>query len=188
MSDLKQIIVSLLLLLSFSCASEAKTIDMIYLMPEGFTGGVIVLYDEVNGVTPELLKDDSLVYRIPKDGFLKVKPSINPGPYKLRYFYVDEKDNRKEIEYINPKSHVNERDDTTTRSLSTITEDETNNKIFAMHHQRQVFEPNGKWMALYIFFIGKPKDSGIAYIRTLDRVDEIEKEIVKGMNNQTKPH
>jgi hypothetical protein len=65
----KQIIILALSLISVGC-TLAKPAKIEYLLPAGFTGGVIVLYNQPDGVAPETLDDGTIRYRIPKDGFL----------------------------------------------------------------------------------------------------------------------
>ena len=67
----KQIIILALILLSVSCATLAKPTKIEYMMPAGFTGGVLVLYNQADGIKPEIAADGTVRYRIPKDGFLK---------------------------------------------------------------------------------------------------------------------
>lgn len=176
----KKYIILLLVLFSFSCSSFAKTDDIIYLIPKGYTGGVIILYSKTDGIVPETKEDGTIIYRIPKDGFLTVKRPSKPGPYKFSYYFVNDKDQRTEIEYVYPKYYVRDRGDTTSKSMDTLTEDELNTKIFAMHHRNITFDMNGDRVILNAFSVGYPKDSTSLYTKTLDRVDEIEKDIANG--------
>ncbi len=173
---LKQIPIILILLLSISCSLFAKPVNMVYLIPEGFTGGVIIYYDEINGVEPEILKDGTVLYRIPKDGFLKVKPITSSGPYELSYFYFDEKDNRKEIEYLGSQNAGN-KNHPKPRNQDEVTNDERDNGIFAMNHRKIRFSLSKQANFVYAFSVGHPKDSTSIYVDIDWRMDEIKKSI-----------
>jgi len=56
----KNILIAFLLSLSLSCSLLAKSTEVEYLVPEGFTGGVIILYDQKDGVNPEVKKKERL--------------------------------------------------------------------------------------------------------------------------------
>jgi len=82
-------ILILFFIISSSCSLLATPTKVTYLIPEGFTGGVIILYNQKDGITPEATENGKIIYRIPKDGFLKVKPTFENKHYKFSYFYVD---------------------------------------------------------------------------------------------------
>ena len=184
MNELKRFSILLLFSLSFACSLFAKPTNVIYLIPEGFTGGVIVLYNQPDGIEPEKSEDGTIVYRIPKDGFLKVNSPLNEGKYRFKYYFVDEKDKRIEIEYVYPEAYVRNPGDTTTKSLDSITEDEKNNGIFIMNHRTVSFKNNGNKTVLYALSVGHPKDSRSIYIETDIQIGKIEKEL---SNNKFAP-
>ncbi len=179
MRKLKQISILLLALLSFSCFSIANPNKAVYLIPEGFTGGVIVLYNQPDGIIPETADDGTIIYRIPKDGFLKVKPPLKKVAYKFNYYFVDAQDKRTEIEYVYPKYYVRDRGDTTSKSLDTINEDERNNGIFAMFHETTNFNGRGEKVYLYRFVISKVKDIDIIFNKNEDKINDIQRSISK---------
>ena len=167
----KQLIILALVLFSFSCSSFAKPKAVAYLMPEGFTGGVVIAYDQPNGITPEVANDGTILYRIPKDGFLKVKQSFEGSDFRYNFYYVDDKDNLAPIEYILPKGAFAP-PNTNLRSEDAITEDERNNKIFAMNFNIAKFILNEEDVQLYVFSVGHPKDASFLYDKTLDKINE----------------
>lgn len=57
----------LFLILNFSCVSFAKPGEIIYLIPENFTGGVIIVFNQPDGITLETDKDGTIIYRVPKE-------------------------------------------------------------------------------------------------------------------------
>jgi hypothetical protein len=99
---MKLLLITCLTFLLFltSCFSQAE--PEIHLIPKGYRGPVIIIFDQKNG-SPEKYEDGSRVYKVPADGILKTqfipqtKGSIRPG--KLKYYYYDSND-RKEINYL----------------------------------------------------------------------------------------
>ena len=145
-------------------------------MPAGFTGGVIILYNQPDGVTPAVSKDGTIRYYIPKNGFLKVNTNEPEEIYNYSFYYVDAKNNITRLEYILPQGSSMSKF-INLRSVDTISEDETNNKIFVMNHRSIGFEANGNKGPLYAFSVGLPKDSRHIYLQTLDKRDEIEERL-----------
>ena len=73
--------------------------DGIYLIPKGYTGDVIILFNQSDGVIPEI-ENGLFVYKIPEDGILKVKTKGYTGIVNQSYFYVDNNNQRQMIEYL----------------------------------------------------------------------------------------
>jgi hypothetical protein len=170
----------------FSCSLFAKPINMIYLIPEGYKGGVIIFYDDERGIRPKEMEDGTILYRIPQNGILIVKSLKKRGPYKLSYFYVNDKDVRTEIEYLNPRYYVKDSRELKSRNKDEVTEDESNNGIFAMNHRSITFSISNRNVLMYAFSIGHPKDSTALYIDAIDKADQIEKDISDGKPSQEK--
>src|SRR5687768_12332838 len=82
-----------------ACAFFKYPRNGIYLVPQGFTGPVIILYNQPDGV--ELRSEAGLyVYEIPNDGILRVKGRGYTGIVNLSYFYVDSEGNRRPLRYL----------------------------------------------------------------------------------------
>jgi hypothetical protein len=69
------------------------------LIPKGYRGDVIILFDQPDGVTPEIEKG-LYVYKIPEDGILKVKTKGVIAYVNMIYYYVDEDNERQKVEYL----------------------------------------------------------------------------------------
>lgn len=177
MNKLKQTVILFCVLLSCSCSLLGKPTDVNYLIPKGFTGGVIILYNQPDGITPETTKDGAIIYRIPKDGFLKVKQPFKRSYHKLNYYFVDAADKQTPIEYLQPEYYVRDRGDTTTKSHDSITEDERNNQVFVMNHRNVTFDLNGNKAVINGFIIGNPKDVTSLYVDMDRRIDKIDKDL-----------
>lgn len=67
-----------------------------YLLPDGYTGPVVIVYDEAAGVPLEY-EEGKRVYRIPPDGLLETQASVNEGLIQQQYFYVDADGNRRPL-------------------------------------------------------------------------------------------
>jgi hypothetical protein len=72
-----------------------------HLIPKGYKGYVIIIFDEKNGV-PEKYENGSRVYEIPSDGVLRTQFKKQKGwiaPGKVNYYYYDNNE-RQKIEYL----------------------------------------------------------------------------------------
>lgn len=182
MLKLKRIIVLWSLIFSLSCSLFAKPTDVVYLIPENFTGGVIVLYNQPDGITPETTDDGAIIYRIPKDGFLKVKPAFERKNFKFKYYFVDAQDKRTEIEYLQRAHYVRDPGDTTSKSADSITENERNNQIFAMLHETTNFAVSGNRVFIQVFVVAIPKNSLDVYMKTSNKIFDIQEDMLKTTN------
>lgn len=167
------------MLVSLSCSLFAKPTEVVYLVYDNYAGGIIILYNQADGIEPEKTKDGTIVYRIPKDGFLKVKPAFERTAYKFRYYFVDAEDKRAEIEYLQRAHYVRDPGDTTSKSEDSITEDERTNQIFAMLHETANFTVSGDRVYIHSFIVATPKDSLDIYMKTQRKMFDIQKGLLK---------
>lgn len=122
-----------------SCSLLAKPTEVDFLIPMGYMGGVIVLFNQPDGIEAEKNEEGIILYRIPPDGFLKVKTAFENKAYKFKYYYVDAQNNRQPIEYLYPRHYVRDPGDNTSKSFDTITEEENNNRVFVINHKKSNF-------------------------------------------------
>jgi hypothetical protein len=87
-------IISLLFLLS-SCNQAGESICLI---PKDFTGVVIIIFDQKEGVPPEI-ENGKHVYRIPQSGILKTQVKANYQVQGQEYYYVDDAGHKTTIPY-----------------------------------------------------------------------------------------
>ena len=180
---IKHLAVVVLLWLCCSCGLFAKPIEVDYLVPADFRGGVLILYNQPDGVEPEKTQDGTLVYKIPKDGFLKIKPKFERKNYKFKYYFVDAQAKRTEIEYLYQTTYVRDRGDTTSRREGELSEAESNNAIFVMNSETHNFSiPPGERVFVQTFIVYTEKDSLRIYSQTMHKVSDIQRKML-GMPN-----
>jgi len=179
-NGLKLQILVLFFIASLACSLLAKPTEVAYLIPEGFTGGVTILYNQKDGITPEITKDGKIIYEIPEDGFLKIKNKFERKHHKYEYYFIDDKGNRKEIEYLHPEAYVRDPGDTTSKSFDSITEEERMNQVFVISHETKNFTVNKIRVYMQSFILETPKDSLKTYMKNLDRMSEIQIKMLRG--------
>lgn len=87
------------ILLLLSCGNKAD--DTIILIPEGYVGPVLVIYNQDNGAEKEY-EDGKRVYRIPENGVLETQFSPNYGVQNNEYYYVSSNGNKKKLDFVRP--------------------------------------------------------------------------------------
>ena len=72
--------------------------SMTHLLPDGYVGPVVIVFDDPNGKAPEHDEEGAVVYEIPPDGVLRLcTPAPEAGLYDVNYFYVRPDRTRQEI-------------------------------------------------------------------------------------------
>ena len=175
-SKVMPVIFFLLLSLCGSCSFFRQEAE--FLIPAGYEGGVIVLFNQPDGIELEKNNDGTIIYRIPQDGFLKIRNAFERKNYKFSYFYVDKDGNRTAVEYLFPETYVRDPGDTTSKSFDRISKEEHDNGIFVTGHRNSNFNTKDGRVFLTCFSIGKPKDAINIYIKTDDKIFKIQKNIL----------
>jgi len=90
------------------CQQEVK--ESVYILPDNYTGYVVVIFDQPDGVEREMLNDKS-VYRIPDNGILKTQDRSILGSVQRPSFYFGKVSDSKKIEFVStaeqlPKNKV----------------------------------------------------------------------------------
>ena len=179
MNKLKQFTILSFILLNLACVSFSKPTEITYLIPEGFTGGVIIVFNQPDGITPETTQDGKIIFRVPKDGLIKVKQPLEKTAYKLNYYFVDEKGNKTPIEYLHPRYSVKNPDDPTWRNTDEVTEEESKNKVFASDHETSTFNVGGERVYIHSFIIEKPVIALDTFMKTNHRAFDIQRELLR---------
>ncbi len=69
-----------------------------HLLPAGYVGPVVIVFDNPNGEAPERDEEGGVVHEIPPDGVLRLStPAPEAGLYDVNYFYVRPDGTRQEI-------------------------------------------------------------------------------------------
>ena len=157
----------------------AKPIEVNYLIPADFRGGVLVLYNQADGVEPQTTEDGTFVYKIPQDGFLKIKPKFERKYYNFKYYFVDANQKQTKIEYLYPRTYVRDKGDTTSRRRGELSEEESNNTIFVMNSETKNFTaPPEERVFIHTFIVYTEKDSLKVYLQASDRAFDIQEEML----------
>ncbi len=176
----KSIALLFLILLNFSCVSVAKPGKIVYLIPAGFSGGgVIIVFNQPDGITPETDKDGTLIFHVPQDGLVKLKEPYSRTVYNYQYYFVDEQGKRMPIEYLYPEHYVKNPGDTTTRNFNEVTKDESKNKVFTTQHRTVNFYVGKEKTYIESFIVEKPAIALQTYLKTGDRMFDIQEELLR---------
>jgi hypothetical protein len=104
MKTIKKIAIAMVLFCVASCINRAE--PEMHLLPKGFQGYVIIVFNDPNG-QDEKYEDDFRVYEIPSNGVLRTKFSRQDGWIangKLKFYYSDSNSRQEIIEVINDKN------------------------------------------------------------------------------------
>ena len=71
-----------------AAAACAPRTEEVHLLPPGFTGPVLIIFGQRDGVPPEY-RGRARVYRIPPSGVLMTQFPINPGSVDAKFYRVD---------------------------------------------------------------------------------------------------
>ena len=97
MNNIKKLKYFVILICVCSCAQQ-KAEDTVRLIPEGYIGSVLVIFNQENG-EPKEYEEGKRIYRIPENGVLKTQFEPNYGMQNHQFFYVDKKRSRTEIPF-----------------------------------------------------------------------------------------
>lgn len=179
MEKFKQIAVLLCFVIYSSCSLLAQPVEITYLIPENYRGGVIIFFDQPDGITPEKTESGDYLYRIPADGFLKIKTPLEKKGYKLNYYFVDVQGNRTQLEYIYPTTYVRDPGDTTSRRHGEISGNERASRIFVESHETNSFNGRKGKVYFFSFVVGKLDENDKAFNDMRFRIDDIRESIEK---------
>lgn len=77
--------------------------DSIRLIPEGFEGPVVIIYDQSDGVPIEY-EGRKRLYRIPSDGVLRTQFKPNYGHQVHEFYYLNSEEKRTPVPFVDPWS------------------------------------------------------------------------------------
>lgn len=179
----KLLLIGLILftLVNSSCSLISGSADGIYLIPNGYIGDVIIVFNQPNGVTPEIEKGRN-VYKIPEDGILKVEARARTGIVNLSYFYVDNNNERQEIKYLRVTGERNPAGEPQNK-FGDISQQDYENGTFVMNVGGLGSFNTKQGVVQYTsFIIGTPKDSGHLYDKMQKRISQLQRKFIEQSN------
>ena len=76
-----------------------------HLIPDGYVGPVVIVFNDPEGEAPNRGEDGGVVYEIPPGGVLRLStPALEAGLYDITYFYVRPDGTRQEIPHRGDES------------------------------------------------------------------------------------
>lgn len=160
-----------------SCSSQTK--DGIFLIPQGFKGGVVILFDQPNGIERNV-EAGRFVYPIPSNGVLLVKGPPETGLVRKEYYYVSTEGERRRIEQLRVTGD-NSPDGLPQNRFGDISEDDFENKVFVMNTGGfGSFNTSTKTVQYTSFVVSTPRENSSFYSQLQDRLFEIQKEFERG--------
>lgn len=162
------ILLILLILITSSCNS---TKEAIYLIPDGYTGAVVILFEQPDGVTLPV-EDGFNVYKIPENGVLKVKTQAIYDIDEESFFYEDSNRERIRIEYLYPSSQrgqiYKER-----KTFDEVSADDPT--MYAMGSEMGSFNSSKGTVRFRSLGIGRASESAKIYQQKRSKIVEIQK-------------
>ncbi|KAA5536549.1 hypothetical protein F0919_02455 [Taibaiella lutea] len=95
--------------LLISLASCTAREPDIFILPDNFRGGILIIYNQKNGIAPQYHRK-SRVYVIPKNGILKTQFSIDSDWSALPQFYYSSISSANRIRYVYDAKEIPEND------------------------------------------------------------------------------
>lgn len=155
-----------------SCALSTR--DGIYLLPEGFTGGVVILFDQPDGIVRSV-EDGRLVYAIPDEGILKVQGPPRTGLVSKEYYFVSKRGDRKRIRYLQVTGETSPQGLPQSK-FGDITQDDHDNTLFVMNAGGfGSFRSPSRTIQYTSFVVSTPQHNSKVYSELQDRIFEIQK-------------
>lgn len=91
----------------FKCCAQKKAEDAIYIIPKGFEGNLLIVFNKTNG-SDSLYEDGKRVYVFNNTGILETKFGPNYGTKQNFYFYGNRNGKRSSLKYLYGNKLTNE--------------------------------------------------------------------------------
>jgi len=148
-----------------------------YLIPSGYTGDVIILFDQPDGVVPDV-EEGLYVYRIPAEGILKVKTPGYTGVVNSYYFYVDGNGGREQVPYLRVTGSSDINGNPKDRFDNQLSPAEYENGIYVMNTGGIATINTKSGLFSYTsFVIGRPKDCDRLYDAMQIRITNLQRSL-----------
>lgn len=151
-----RILFGLLLLVSgLACTPRPESLAVIYLIPEGFEGAVLIVYDE-NGGTDSHFDGRVHTVTVPNDGVVRIGSDQKTFSGPPRFYYFDAAGSRREVEYL-AKTRIDP--ESSKRSENDLSDHERKNLVFAMNYDYGVLNSGSREIVFRSFLICKVEDA-----------------------------
>ena len=168
----------ILIFLSNSCSRISFPTDGIYLIPKNYIGDVIILFNQSDGVTPEV-ENGFYVYKIPQNGILKVKTKGITGIINKSYFYVDENNQRQKIDYLYITGERNPSGEPQNK-FGNINQNDYEDTVFIMNAGGLgSFNTKNDVIQYTSFIVATPKNSDGLYDNMQKRISNVQREFLQ---------
>jgi len=149
--------------------------DGIYLIPNGYRGDVIIVFNQPDGIIPEV-ENGLYVYKIPDDGILKVNTEGYTGVVNKSYFYIDKNNQRQGIEYLQITGDRNSKGEPQNK-FGNINQNEYENAVYILNTGGLgSFNTKNGIVQYTSFIVGTPKDGDQLYDKMQKRISNIQRE------------
>lgn len=160
------------------CSCSLATRDGIYLIPQGFKGGVVILFDQPNGVVPDV-DAGRFVYPIPSNGVLYVQGPPQPGLVNKEFYYISADGKRTRIEELRITGNTSP-EGLPQNKFGNISQDDFENKIFVMNTGGfGSFNTPTRIVQFTSFVVSTPKEDSSFYSQLQDQLFEIQREFTE---------
>lgn len=168
----------ILVLLNGSCFLTPRPTDGIFLIPQGYTGDVIIFFNQPDGVIPEVEKG-LYVYKIPKDGILKVRTQGVTGKVNLAYYYLGKNNERQRIEYLRITGDRSPSGEPQNK-FGNINQSEYESGVFVMNAGGLgSFNTKNGVIKYTSFIVGSPKDADQLYDKMQKRISSFQRKFIQ---------
>lgn len=85
--------------ITIGCISNANQVGAVYLIPTGFEGPVVIIYDQAALAKPPIV-DDAFVFWVPTDGLIRTSLHAENIGATTSYYFVGQGGDRRKIDYL----------------------------------------------------------------------------------------
>lgn len=150
------------------CLIGRQTVEK-FVLPEGYTGDVIVLFDQSDGMVPDV-SENIVIYTVPEDGILRVKTSPTHWTEHTQYCYSSTDQRCLEVTYLD---HWGDG-----KSVANLDEDERKNGTFVFNDGGiGSFNIANKTIQYRGFLVGHPIVKDRMYDRMVDRIFQLQRQM-----------
>lgn len=175
---MRSLLLTFLLLIGLFSLSSCALIpsNVVYLLPDGYAGGVIVVFDQSDGVDADV-QGRTTTFSIPADGLLRVRGGGVSGSINKSYFWQRKDGTREEITYLQITGNHSPQG-LPQNKFGNISMDQYENKLYVMNAGGLgSFNVSGRTIQYTSFVVSTPRNNTSVYIDMNSRVHQLVKEL-----------